>query len=144
MVNFNLQLELELAARTFAVTRFLDSHNFYDLKITIVSFVCVLLSTSQTSLVRTSRYEFVFICSELMLLRFRSFSRKHSLLSEGALERSLSPNLREIGSRVSISLLNDFHAFSIPFSLMASDTTSSLSIQINSLRRNNNAFTSVT
>ena len=43
-------------------------------------------------------------------------------------------------------LTNDFHMFSISFSLpikMASDTTSSLLIQINSPRRNNNVFTSV-
>ena len=83
-----------------------------------------------------------------MFLHFRSLSRKHIHISEGALERSLCTNIREIRSLVSTSLPNDFHAFSIPFSIqdsekMASNTTSSLLIQINSLRRNNNAFTSV-
>ena len=82
------------------------------------------------------------------LFHFRSLSRKHIHISQGAVERSLCTNIREIRSLVSTSLPNDFHAFSIPFSIqdsekMASNTTSSLLIQINSLRRNNNAFTSV-
>ena len=83
-----------------------------------------------------------------MFLHFRSLSRRHIRISEGAVERSLCTNIREIRSLVSTSLPNDFHAFGIPFSIqdsekMASNTTSSLLIQINSLRRNNNAFTSV-
>ena len=77
-----------------------------------------------------------------MLLRFRSFSRKHSLLSEGALERSLWSNFRDKRSLVSTSLPNDFHPFSIPFSIQEKNTRSSLLIQINLLRRNNNAFIS--
>ena len=84
--------------------------------------------------------------TNLMFHSFKSFSRKHIRISQGALKRSLCSKLREIRSIVSTSLPNDFHAFSIPFSIqqkMASHTTSSLLIQINSLRRNNNAFTSV-
>jgi hypothetical protein len=54
-----------------------------------------------------------------MFLRFhwqvRSFSRNHGRITEGALERSLRTNLREIRSLVSTSLLNNFPAFSYSF-----------------------------
>ena len=77
-----------------------------------------------------------------MFLHFRSLSRKHIRISKGALERSLWSNFREIRSLVSTSLRNDFHPFSIPFSIQEKNTRSSLLIQINLLRRNNNAFSS--
>ena len=87
-----------------------------------------------------------------MFLCFRVFSRKHGRIlgriSEGAMERSLfSTNLDE-KRVVSTSLPDDFREFSIPYRnqdvwKMAFHTTSSLLIQISSLRRNNNVFTSV-
>ena len=73
-----------------------------------------------------------------LLTGFRSFSRTHGHIPKGALERSSKTNLREM-SRVSTSLPTNFHAFSIPFRMASK--SSSLLIQISSLRRNNNVFT---
>ena len=81
-----------------------------------------------------------------MLLCFRSFSRIHGI-SKGALERSLSTNLREINSLVSTSFRNDFHSesFSIPFSIQDAypNIISSPLILKSSLRRIKNVFTSI-
>ena len=68
-------------------------------------------------------------------------------ISKGTLERS-STNLGSI-RHVGTSLPNYFHAFSIPFRnpdaplKRTSPISSSLLIEINSLRRNSNVFTSV-
>ena len=79
-----------------------------------------------------------------MLLCFRSFSRIHGI-SKGALERSLSTNPSEINSLVSTSFRNDFHAFSIPFSIQDAypNIISSPLILKSSLRRIKNVFTSI-
>ena len=80
------------------------------------------------------------------LTGFRSFSRKYGCISNRA-ERSLGTNLR-----VSTSLPTNFHAFSIPFSIIPfkildldgpMKMASSLLIQISSLKRNNSVFMSV-
>ena len=79
--------------------------------------------------------------------RFRGFSRKHGRISKGAGERPLNTNLREMNPRVSTSFPTNFHAFSIPFrkalNVKMNSVSLSLSIQISSMRRNNNVFKSV-
>ena len=89
-----------------------------------------------------------------MFLYFINCSRKHGCISKRALERSLSTNLAPEKRLVSTSLPTTFaKLISIPFRYqdtitfvtwkMAFHTTSSLLIQLCSLRRNNNVFTSV-
>ena len=79
--------------------------------------------------------------------RFRGFSRKHGRISKGAGERPLNTNPREMSPRVSTSFPTNFHAFSIPFRkalhVKMTSVSLSLSIQISSMRKNNNALTSV-
>ena len=82
---------------------------------------------------------------------FRNFL--HRRISKGTLERSLNTNPRELGPRVSTGLPTNFHAFSIPFRnsdgplkmtrLVRLPISSSLLIQISSLRRNKHVFPSV-
>jgi hypothetical protein len=80
----------------------------------------------------------------MFLTGFRSFSRKHGRISNGALGRSSNTNLRRISYFVSTTLSTNFHAFSIPFRDPDSplNVTSSPLIQLSLLRRNNNVFTS--
>ena len=75
----------------------------------------------------------------------------HGRISKGILERSLNTNPRELGPRVSTGFPTNFHAFSIPFRNTDSPLTwiltrlpisSSLLIQISSLRRNKHVFPS--
>jgi hypothetical protein len=82
--------------------------------------------------------------SHMFLTGFRSFSRKHGRISNGALGRSSNTNLRRISYFVSTTLSTNFHAFSIPFRDPDSplNVTSSPLIQLSLLRRNNNVFTS--
>ena len=102
----------------------------------------------RSSCCNVSLFKFVRSCNMMslrvrhLLTGFRSFSRTHGHIPKGALERSSKTNLREM-SRVSTSLPTNFHAFSIPFRNADSPMSSSLLIQISSLRRNNNLFTSV-
>ena len=75
------------------------------------------------------------------LTGFRKYSLKHGHISKGALE---GPS-REMGPHVSTSLPTNLRAFSIPFRRNPDRPLNmSLSplIQINSLRRSNNVFTS--
>ena len=79
---------------------------------------------------------------------FRSFSRTHGRISMGALGRSSDTNPRKMSSFVSTSLPTIFHAFSTPFRdadgyLKVTSISSSLLIQISSLRRNKIVFPSV-
>ena len=79
---------------------------------------------------------------------FRSFSRTHGRISMGALGRSSDTNPRKMSSFVSTSLPTIFHAFSTPFRdadgyLKVASISSSLLIQISSLRRNKKVFPSV-
>ena len=100
----------------------------------------------RSSCCNVSLFKFVRSCNMMslrvrhLLTGFRSFSRTHGHIPKGALERSSKTNLREM-SRVSTSLPTNFHAFSIPFRMASK--SSSLLIQISSLRRNNNLFASV-
>jgi hypothetical protein len=91
---------------------------------------------------------FVRSCNMFPRHLVTGFSRKYGRISKGALEGSSVTNPREISPRVSASVSTNFHAFSIPFRnadglLDMASKSSSLLIQVSSLRKNNNLFTSV-
>ena len=79
------------------------------------------------------------------LPRFFEISRKDGHIPKGAREKSSNTNLREMSPGVSTSLLTSFYVFSIPLRVAEGplEMSSTLLIQISSLRRNSNVFTSM-
>ena len=83
------------------------------------------------------------------LICFRKFSLKYGRISKGVLQRSSTINPPKTSPLVSSSLSTNYYAFSIPFRTAYRyyrsnfAMSSSLLIQISSLRRNNSVFISV-